>query len=140
MKHKVYLSVNNLKILLAKLDLNIVKEGTSECTIIKRDTAHKTFPQTIYEVYVKGVEGDESKANRHEYIVNCVKVELARPIIEGLINLVGVRPVGHAKFSFDVIDVVAIPDKDYYVDRKPGAMYGGLLTWKNGGVNESIIS
>lgn len=61
--HKVYLSRRNLVTLLNKLDRK--KNGDiTHCTIIKRDTFHSMYPQTMEEIEVVAVEDDEYYANR----------------------------------------------------------------------------
>lgn len=57
---QVYLTRRNLLTLLAKLDRN-VREGekVSQCTICKRDTQHKTYPQSHAAIYVTALEDEE---------------------------------------------------------------------------------
>lgn len=60
---RVYLSRRNLKALLSKLDRK--KQGQSTaCTIIKNDTVHPTYPQTIANVAIVAVEDDEYYTDR----------------------------------------------------------------------------
>jgi hypothetical protein len=42
----VYLTRRNLLTLLSKLDRNVVDPGASQCTLIKNDTSHPSFPST----------------------------------------------------------------------------------------------
>jgi hypothetical protein len=62
---KIYLSRRNLQTLLNKLDRN-KKSGTKEsyCTIIKNDTEHSKYPQTIPEISVTAVEDEEYYIDR----------------------------------------------------------------------------
>ena len=55
---KVYLSRRNLLTLLSKLDRLADGEET-KCTLIKRDTVHPRYPQTMNEIEVIAVEDDE---------------------------------------------------------------------------------
>jgi len=65
MKVQIYLTRRNLESLLAKLDKNLLQPNTSAVTIVKRDTEHKTYPQTgSNEVYVTGVENEDYYAER----------------------------------------------------------------------------
>ena len=56
---KLYLSQRNITTLLQKLDR--VRNGeTSPCTLIKNDTGHPVYPQTLRRVAVTAVEdGDQ---------------------------------------------------------------------------------
>ena len=55
---QIYLSRRNLLGLLSKLDR--VKDGdTSECTLIKYDNKHKTYPQSMVSCMVVAVEDDD---------------------------------------------------------------------------------
>lgn len=55
---KVYLSRRNLLTLLSKLDR--VKAGEeSFCTIIKNDTLHKKYPQTLDQIMITAIDDDE---------------------------------------------------------------------------------
>lgn len=60
---RVYLSRRNLLTLLSKLDRQAEGELTM-CTLIKRDTAHPTHPQTMKEIEVVAVEDNVYYANR----------------------------------------------------------------------------
>jgi hypothetical protein len=67
--NKVYLSRRNLLTLLSKLDRLALGEKT-ECTIIKNDTEHPKYPQTMKAIYVTALEDDEYYSNRHAGIVH----------------------------------------------------------------------
>lgn len=55
---KVYLSRRNLLTLLSKLDR--VKAGeVSLCTLIKQDTLHEKYPQTIDKIMITAIEDEE---------------------------------------------------------------------------------
>jgi hypothetical protein len=60
---KVYLSRRNLLSLLAKLDRKAAG-GDTACAIIKSDTAHPKYPQTIKDLMVVAVEDEDYYAER----------------------------------------------------------------------------
>lgn len=61
--NRIFLSRRNLLTLLSKLDR--VKEGDfSACTIVKRDTAHPKYPQTIDEIVVTAIEDEDYYIDR----------------------------------------------------------------------------
>lgn len=62
-QQKVYLSRRNLLTLLSKLDRQASGDIT-ECTIIKCDTAHEKYPQTMKELHVVAVEDEEYYTTR----------------------------------------------------------------------------
>lgn len=55
MTHRVYLSRRNLLSLLSKLDRRAQGEETA-CALIKHDTLHPTYPQTMDSICVIAVE------------------------------------------------------------------------------------
>lgn len=61
---QVYLSRRNLTTLLTKLDLK--KSGTfqSACTIVKNDTHHPVYPQTMDHIMVTALEDEEYYTER----------------------------------------------------------------------------
>jgi hypothetical protein len=61
--NKVYLSRKNLKALLSKLDRR-AKGETTMCTIIKNDTVHPVYPQTMPKIAVIAVEDKEYYIDR----------------------------------------------------------------------------
>lgn len=61
--HVVYLTRRNLKTLLNKLDRN-KSGGDSLCTIIKYDTWHPDYPQTMSACAVRAVEDDDYYTDR----------------------------------------------------------------------------
>lgn len=58
MIHKIYLSRRNLLSLLSKLDRKKAGEETA-CTLLKSDSAHEKYPQTMEECLVTAVEDQE---------------------------------------------------------------------------------
>jgi hypothetical protein len=62
-EHTIYLSRRNLLTLLNKLDRQKAG-GLSACTIIKNDTAHPTYPQTMTSINVVAVEDDDYYSDR----------------------------------------------------------------------------
>lgn len=65
----IYLSRRNLLTLLSKLDRK--REGQwTQCTLIKCDTAHPDFPQTMDEIAVVAVEDDAYYAYRNAGLVH----------------------------------------------------------------------
>lgn len=60
---QLYLSRRNLLVLLSKLDRKAAGEETA-CTIIKADTAHPVYPQTMKECRVTAVEDEEYYVDR----------------------------------------------------------------------------
>lgn len=61
--NKVYLSRRNLLALLSKLDRRAAGENT-HCTIVKRDTQHPEYAQTVADLHVIAVEDDEYYKDR----------------------------------------------------------------------------
>ena len=61
--NQVYLSRRNLLSLLSKLDRQAAGENTF-CTIIKCDSQHPLFPQTMNEIHVCAVEDEVYYAHR----------------------------------------------------------------------------
>ena len=59
----VYLSRRNLVTLINKLDRQKAG-GLSACTLIKNDTAHAKYPQTMHSINVVAVEDTEYYADR----------------------------------------------------------------------------
>lgn len=67
--NKVYLSRKNLKALLSKLDRR-AKGETTACTVIKNDTVHPVYPQTMPEIAVIAVEDEEYYTDRPAGLVH----------------------------------------------------------------------
>jgi hypothetical protein len=61
--NRIYLSRRNLLTLLSKLDRKKQGDGT-RCTLIKTDTTHPKFAQTIDEIEVIAVEDSEYYVDR----------------------------------------------------------------------------
>ena len=61
--HQVYLSRRNLLTLLSKLDRRAAGEQT-ECAIIKADTEHPTYSQSMPAIFVAAVEDSEYYVDR----------------------------------------------------------------------------
>ena len=65
---QVFLSRRNLRALLTKL--NKARRGEpTYCTIVKGDTEHPKYPQTLPEVYVTAVEDSEYYTDRQPGIM-----------------------------------------------------------------------
>ena len=65
----VYLSRRNLLTLLSKLDRKKNGDNT-ECTLIKNDTIHPKYPQTMDKLKVIALEDEEYYTNRSPGIVH----------------------------------------------------------------------
>lgn len=61
--NQVYLSRRNLESLIRKLDRKRAGEQT-ECTILKNDTVHKTYPATVPMLFITAVENEEYYTDR----------------------------------------------------------------------------
>ena len=63
MTERVYLSRRNLETLLSKL--NRVRQGEdSACTLIKQDTQHRKYPQTMPEIEIVAIEDGDYYTDR----------------------------------------------------------------------------
>ena len=69
MTQQVFLSRRNLLTLLSKLD-RVAAGDTSHCTLIKRDTMHLKYPQTMPEIVITAVEDEEYYSTRDAGIVH----------------------------------------------------------------------
>jgi hypothetical protein len=58
MAEQVFLSRRNLLSLLAKLDRQ-ARGGDTACTVVKYDTTHPKYPQTMDEIWVTAVEDSD---------------------------------------------------------------------------------
>lgn len=65
---QVFLSRRNLNTLLSKLDRKKKGEATA-CTLIKRDTEHTKYPQTMPEIAITAVEDSDYYTDREPGIV-----------------------------------------------------------------------
>lgn len=63
MTERIYLSRRNLEVLLSKLDRQKQGESTA-CTIIKCDTQHPKYPQTMDVIEVIAVENGDYYTER----------------------------------------------------------------------------
>lgn len=66
----VYLSRRNLLTLLSKLDRVAQGGSISELTLIKRDTTHPKYPQTMDQICVVAVEDEDYYSSRNPGIVH----------------------------------------------------------------------
>lgn len=106
---KLYLSRRNITTLLQKLDS--VRNGEiSACTIIKNEFAHPVYPQTLRRIAVVAVE-------EHDRYLPGVsaRLHLSRPALMLLRDHLG-TPTPDV-IHIDGMDVFAVPDEKYYVDR-----------------------
>lgn len=106
---KLYLSKRNIATLLKKLDS--VRDGeVSTCTIIKNDTAHPVYAQTVRRVGVMAVETQDAYVNGVS-----PRLQLSRPTLMALVDRIEQHSDG--AIQFDGLEVFAIPDEKYYGDR-----------------------
>jgi len=104
--NKLYLSKRNIATLLEKLDG--VRDGeTSTCTIIKNDTAHPVYTQTVRRVAVTAAETQDAYVNGVS-----PRLQLSRPTLMSLMDRIEQQSDG--ALQFDDLDVFAIPDEKYY--------------------------
>jgi len=78
-KIRVYLSRRNLLTLLSKLNRRACGQKT-ECTLVKNDTAHPVYPQTMKSIEVVAVEDKEYYKERDAGLVHAadtMNLELA---------------------------------------------------------------
>lgn len=106
---KLYLSQRDLAILLGKLDS--VRNGeVSACTIIKNDAAHPVYPQTLRRIAVVAVEAED------RYMAGVSpRLHLSRASLLSLLE--HIRAGTDGTIPLDDIEVVAVADHKYYVDR-----------------------
>ena len=103
MEH-VYLSRRNLLTLLSKLDR--VKEGqASACTIIKRDTEHERFSQSLKEIMVTAVEDKEYYIDRMPGMVHPLderdfESKTLEDLVREFIRLLEIREVSDNEVEF----------------------------------------
>jgi len=74
---KVYLSRRNLLALLSKLDRNKEAEmKVSECTLVKSDTIHPKYPQTMEEISVIAVDDEDYYSERNPGKINSADIRI----------------------------------------------------------------
>lgn len=106
---KIYLSKRDLATLLGKLD-SVRDGGTSSCTIIKSEFAHPLFPQTLRRISVMATEAQE------QYLPGVSpRLHLARSTLTTL--MVQLEQQSGDAVRVDAVEVVSVPDEQYYVDR-----------------------
>ncbi|RJG03911.1 hypothetical protein [Noviherbaspirillum sedimenti] len=106
---KLYLSKRNIATLLQKLDS--VRDGeASACTIIKNDTAHPVYAQTLRRIAVMAIEAQDRYVNGVS-----PRLQLSRPTLLLLIDRIE-RQADDA-IRIDALEVFAVPDEKYYGDR-----------------------
>lgn len=106
---KLYLSKRNIATLLDKLDS--VRDGAaSACTIIKNDTTHPVYAQTVRRIAVMAVEAQDAYLNGVS-----PRLQLSRPTLMSLADRIGQQADGAIRI--DELEVFAIPDEKYYGDR-----------------------
>lgn len=126
---KLYLSGRDLANLMAKLDS--VRAGeVSTCTIIKNDTGHPVYPPTLRRIAVVATE----EQDRFMPGVS-PRLLLSRASLTTLLERIENQP-SYSK-RFDCLEVFALPDKQYYIDRSAAdtAPVGDLASgffWKRG--------
>lgn len=106
---KLYLSRRNITTLLQKLDS--VRDGeVSACTIIKNEFAHPVYPQTLRRIAVVAIEGPD------QYLPGVSpRLHLSRPALLSLLDQLDKQTPG--AIQSDGMEVFAVPDEKYYVDR-----------------------
>lgn len=105
----LYLSKRDITTLLAKLDS--VRNGeVSACTIIKNDTAHPLYPQTLRRISVTAVEAQDG------YLKGVSpRLQLSHSTLTSLLDHLGKQL--DAAIRIDDMTVCAVPDERYYADR-----------------------
>jgi len=118
----VYLTQRNLKTLLSKLD-RVANGQVSSCTLIKKDTDHKKYPQTDWFPYIY-VSAEEDKIENIREESSYAYVSINRNHINTLLselneNVTYELVIG-SKLTF--AKVIGIQDTEYYTDRTPGSV------------------
>ena len=106
---KLYLSKRDILILIGKLD-GVRNGEPSSCTIIKSDSAHPVFPQTVRRMSVQATETQDRYAPGVS-----PRLQLSRTSLIALQSHLA-RQSAEA-IRIDDIEVFAVPDEQYYVDR-----------------------
>lgn len=106
---KLYLSKRDITTLLGKLDS--VRDGqTSSCTIIKSEAAHPVFPQTLRRMSVMSAETED------RYLPGVSpRLHLSRASLMTLLEYQ--EKQSDSVIRIDDMEVCAVPDEQYYVDR-----------------------
>lgn len=106
---KLYLSRRDIANLMAKLDS--VRAGeVSACTIIKNDTQHPVYPQTLHRIAVVAMEAQD------RYMPGVSpRLHLSRASLTSLLEHLEQESLG--TIHLDGLQVQAVPDERYYVDR-----------------------
>jgi hypothetical protein len=109
---KLYLSKRDIMTLLEKLDC--IRAGeVSACTIIKNDTAHPAYPQTLRRISVVAVEAQD------RYMPGVSpRLHLSRPTLMAFLDHLEKQSGGAIRI--DDMEVFAVPDEKYYIDRSAG--------------------
>lgn len=106
---KLYLSKRNITTLLNKLDS--VRDGeTSACTIIKNDTAHPVYAQTVRRIAVMAIEAQDRYVNGVS-----PRLQLSRSTLMSLVDRI--EKQADDAIRIDELKVFAVPDEKYYGDR-----------------------
>lgn len=108
MMEQIYLSKRNILALLQKLDSARNGEPGS-CTIIKNDTAHPIYPQTIRRVAITAVDTED-----RFFPGVSPRMQLSRQTLDALLARLARFPDN--ALDIDGIRVFAVPDEQYYVD------------------------
>lgn len=105
----LYLSTRDLATLLHKLDR--ARDGAaSSCTIVKNDTTHPVYPQTLRRLSVMAIETEDT------YLPGVSpRLHLSRATLLSLMAQLAQRSEGAVQI--DDVEVCAVPDERYYVDR-----------------------
>ncbi len=82
----------------------------SSCTIVKNDAAHPVYPQSLRRISVVAAEEQD------RYLPGVSpRLQLARAALLALRERLSQQPP--AALQFDGLEVFAVPDEQYYVDR-----------------------
>ena len=108
---QVYLSRQNLKVLLSKLNRRANGENTP-CTIIKRDDTHPNFPQSMPRLMITSIE--EARESNSE------RVYLSRYELSYLVGLLDNNQ--EDTLEKEGTTIIPIEDEKYYTHRSPGYM------------------
>lgn len=127
MPEKIYLTRRNLLTLLSKLDRKGKGEETA-CALVKRDSQHETYPQTMKAITVVAVEYGGNFTGRTLY--------LSRHLLTALLSDLDQKKTGkevaciavikqvHVKKVPKVIEVLALENQEYYSGlRLPGEVH-----------------
>lgn len=118
--NKVYLSNRNLLTLLSKLKREKLGENTFG-TIIKRDTTHKVYPQTMCECRVSYGDTDEFSIRDGIAILSLSEATLTNLLVMPNQNNTTKNIV--LTCSGNQLSVTSVTDDQYYTDRSPGSVH-----------------